>query len=82
MFSVCLFLPSWAYMMIYMLHFKGSVRRVIRVCGYFGHCYLSQNLYNKMCEVCYVARVTSLHLFPKPFMQTITVYIYIHMYYI
>jgi hypothetical protein len=63
--------------MIYMLSLRGSVRRVIRVCesirvcGYFGHCYISQNLYNKMCEVGYVT-VMSLHLFFKLFMQTTT----------
>jgi hypothetical protein len=36
---------------IYMLQLEGSITRVIGVCGYFCHCYVSQNLYNKMCEV-------------------------------
>jgi hypothetical protein len=43
----------------------------VRVQGYFGHFYISQNLCNKMFEVGYVT-VTSLYLLSKPFMQTTT----------
>jgi hypothetical protein len=45
-----------------------SIRRIIRVCGHFGHCHISQNLFNKIYEVGYVIEV-SLHLFSKPFTQ-------------
>jgi hypothetical protein len=53
---------------------KRHVRRVIRVCGYFGHCYISLNLYNKMCGRLRSNKKNNSNVPPpflsKPFMQT------------
>jgi hypothetical protein len=49
--------------------------RVIRVCGYFSHCYISLNLFNKMCGRLRNNKKNNKSNMPplflsKPFMQT------------